>query len=120
MDVLTLDGVVMPTPSKMTITKEKIWSKNAGRGSTGTFIGDIVAIKYKIQIEWKTLSQAGAAQLDKVVSKASFDVKFVDPADSSGGYTTKTMYAGTPTYPVYSYVNGLTRHTGAGVDLIEV
>lgn len=65
--VLWLDGVAMPTPSKLTITKNKVWSKNTGRSSTGTFIGDIVAIKDKLQIEWKTMSQENSALLDSIV-----------------------------------------------------
>ena len=79
--VLWLDGVAMPTPSKLTITKNKVWSKNTGRSSTGTFIGDIVAIKDKLQIEWKTMSQENSALLDSIVENTSIRVKYVDPSD---------------------------------------
>ena len=105
--VLWLDGVAMPTPSKLTITKNKVWSKNTGRSSTGTFIGDIVAIKDKLQIEWKTMSQENSALLDSIVKNTSIRVKYVDPSDSKGR-------------TVYSYADGFSRYTGVGVNLIEL
>ena len=118
--VLWLDGVAMPTPSKLTITKNKVWSKNTGRSSTGTFIGDIVAIKDKLQSEWKTMSQENSALLDSIVENTSIRVKYVDPSDSKGRTVEKVMYANDPSYPVYSYVDGFSRYTGVGVNLIEL
>lgn len=118
--VLWINGVAMPTPSKITAAKEPIWSSNTGRSSTGLMVGDIICYKYKLQIEWPTLSQAESAQLDRAVTgSAFFSVKFIDPTDSSGGFTTKTMYANGATYPVYSYVNGLPRHKGVAINLVE-
>ena len=120
MAVLWFGGVEMPTPSDISITKEPVWSSNAGRSSTGKFIGDIICYKFKIQITWKTLSQKQSALIDREITKdAFFDVKFIDPTDSSGNYTTKTVYAGTPTYPVYSYVDGYPRYKGVALNLIE-
>ncbi len=117
MDVLTIGGKVMPPVQKLTISREPIWSKNAGRGADGKMIGDIIAQKMKLQIVFNPLSDAQAASLDAAIIPAFFSVKFRNP--SSGGLETKTMYAGSPTYPVYSYVEGLPRYVGVGVDLIE-
>lgn len=118
--VLWINEVDMPTPSKITITKEPIWSSNTGRSSTGLMIGDIIGYKYKLQIEWPILSQVQSALLDNAItSKAFFPVKFIDPADASGEFTTKTMYASAPPYPVYSYAAGIPRYTGVALDLIE-
>lgn len=124
MAVLWFNGVAMPDPALngITITKEKIWSKNAGRSSTGKMMGDIVGIKYKMQIKWPILSQEESSLVDECLSDESkpfFDVKFKDPKSKTGAFVTKTMYAGTPTYPVYSYVDGLPRYVGVAVDLIE-
>lgn len=124
MAVLWFNGIEMPDPALngITITKEKIWSKNAGRGTAGKMMGDIVAVKYKIQIKWPILSQEETALVDGVLSDESkpfFDMKFKDPKSKTGNYVTKTVYAGTPTYPVYSYVDGLPRYVGVAVDLVE-
>ena len=56
---LILDNVVLPTPSQggLTITPNRLWSENAGRNSsTGKFIGDIIAIKYTISLNYETLT----------------------------------------------------------------
>lgn len=109
----------MPEPklSGITFTKEKIWSKNTGRTTDGTMTGDVIAIKTKMQITWGCLSGEQVALLDTAVSPAFISVYFKDPRLNS--YTTKTFYAGTPTYPVYSYVNGFPEYIGCAVDLIE-
>lgn len=118
--VLWINGVAMPTPSKLTTSKEPVWSSNTGRTSTGLMVGDIICYKFKLQIEWPIMSQQESATLDAAVtSNAFFSVKFVDPTESTGEFTTKTMYANAPSYPVYSYVDGYPRYTGVGINLIE-
>lgn len=116
---LVIGGVTMPTLKQngLTITKEKIWSSNTGRAADGNTIGDLVAIKYKLQCEWPPLSREDTAKIDTAVSPAFFTVNFLDPGSNTR--ITKIFYAGTPTYPVYSYVNGIFTYIGVKVDLVE-
>lgn len=117
-DTLVIDGVTMPGLKKsgLTIKKEKIWSKNTGRAADGSMIGDIIKIKYTLQCEWPPLNKRDAAIIDKAMSPAFFDATFTD---IGGSRVTKKFYAGTPTYPVYSYVEGIKTYQGVVVDLIE-
>ena len=118
--MLKIDNVQMPEPKYnggLTFTKEKIWSKNTGRTTDGTMVGDIVAIKTKMKITFPPLSGNEVAQLDAAVSSPFIQVYFKDPRIND--YTTKTFYAGTPSYPVYSYASGLPEYVGVAVDLIE-
>lgn len=115
--MLKINNVQVPEPKSITFTKEKIWSSNTGRTTDGTMVGDIIAIKTKMQITFPPLSGAQAAQLDEAVSPAFISVYFKDPRLNA--YTTKTFYAGTPSYPVYSYAKGLPEYVGVAVDLIE-
>lgn len=117
MDVLKIDGVVMPKVKSLSVSREAIWSKNAGRGSTGKFIGDIVARKYTLQVVFCPMNDAEAVTLSAALFPDFFEVNFRDPA--TGSIATKTMYAGTPTYPVYSYVDKYPRYEGVGVKLVE-
>lgn len=117
MDVLTIDGVVMPKVKSMTVSAEKIWSKNAGRAADGEMQGDLIAIKLKVEVVFSNLTDEQNAVVDSAISPAFFDAKFRNPR--SGNMETHTMYAGTPMYPVYSYVDGVPRYVGTGVDLIE-
>lgn len=118
-DELVIDGVTMPTLKKegLTISKEKVWSSNTGRAANGDMIGDLVAIKYTLDCEWPPLSREQAAVVDAAVTPAFFNVTFTDPGSNSR--VTKRMYAGTPTYPVYSYVNGVKTYSGVKVTLIQ-
>lgn len=122
MSSLKIDGIAVPEPAHngLTFTKEPIWSSNTGRGATGKMLGDIIGYKFKLQIKWPALSQEQTSLINQAInSKAFFDVEFIDPTNSNGDKITKSFYAGTPTYPVYSYVDGLPRYVGVGVDLIE-
>lgn len=116
---IVIDGVTLPTPKKggVTITVEKIWSKNTGRAARGNMIGDIVAYKHTIKIEWPPLSREDTAKIDKAVTPAFFNVTFLSPGTNTR--ITREFYAGTPTYSVYSYVNGMKTYQGVSVDLIE-
>lgn len=112
-----IDGKPLPPIAKLQIDHEKIWSKNTGRTDSGEMVGDIVTRKWKLQIEFAPLSDAQVSKLEGLIDPAFFDVTFRSPR--TGENTTVSMYAGTPSYPVYSYVNGLPRYLGVTVDLIE-
>lgn len=117
MNVLTIGGAVMPPVKSLTISREPIWSSNAGRGADGTMLGDIVAQKYKLQVVFAPMSDEQAAFLDAAILPPFFSVQFKNP--STGEMVTKTMYAGNPSYPVYSYAEGCPRYEGVGVNLVE-
>lgn len=122
MSSLVIAGTTMPEPmlNGMTITKEPIWASNTGRSATGVMQGDLIGYKYKLQIKWPPLTQAQTATINSAITSAGFfNVTFIDPTSSSGAKVTKKFYAGTPTYPVYSYVDGYPRYVGVAVDLIE-
>lgn len=116
---LIIGGVKMPTLKKngLTITKEKVWASNTGRAANGEMIGDLVCSKYKLECEWPPLIQSEVSIIDAAISSAYFTASFIDPA--SGIRVEKKFYAGTPTYPVYSYANGIRTYSGVKVSLIE-
>lgn len=118
MDELIIDGVIMPELKQngFMIKKEKVWSKNTGRAANGDMIGDIIKIKYTLHCEWPPLNKGDAAKIDKAVSPSFFSVTFTD---IGGARVTKVFYAGSPVYPVYSYVAGVKTYRGVTVDLIE-
>lgn len=116
---LVIDGVAMPEPKQggLSLSKEKVWSKNTGRGSDATMQGDVVGRKWTLKVEWPPLNDVQVMQIDEAIDPAFIKVQFRDP--KTGKVQGKEMYAGTPTYPVYSYAEGLPRYTGVGVTLIE-
>lgn len=117
MSVLEIDNVVMPPVQSLTVTSEKIWSKNTTRSANGELKGDIVAIKLKAAFGFAPLTDEQTKTLDKAISKTFFNAKFKNPR--TGKIETHRMYSGSGSYPVYSYVDGLPRYVGVAVDLIE-
>lgn len=97
-DDIIIDGVTMPTPALggLTIKKEKVWSNNTGRVANGDMVGDLIAIKYTLEITWPMLSRADAAKIDAAISPAFFNVTFTDPGSNSR--ITKRCYSNTPSY----------------------
>lgn len=59
---------------------------------------------------------ADAAKIDAAISPAFFNVTFTDPGSNSR--ITKRCYSNTPSYPVYSYVDGVKTYKGVGATLI--
>lgn len=118
-DDLIINGVTMPTPklNGLTISKEKVWSKNTGRAANAEMIGDVLAIKYTLKCTWPPLTRAQVAVIDTAITPAFFNVTFTDPGSNTR--VTKKFYAGTPIYPVYTYVKGVKTYQGTGVDLIQ-
>lgn len=90
---------------------EKIWSENTGRLLNGKMTGDIIATKLKLSVKYPILTAAERDALNTAIGDAFFSVTYMEKKYK--------MYAGTPTYPVYSVVNGLPCYVGVGVDLIE-
>ena len=112
---ITIDGVAMPEPklNGLKISRNKIWSKNAGRGADGTMTGDIIALKWKLEIEFLPLTDAQMVTVEAAVEPAFFNVTFRSPK------TGKNITAGDLTCPVYTYVGGKPRYVGVTVNLIE-
>ena len=104
---LYINGVRMPDPALegVTIGREKIWSSNTGRTTSGKMVGTVVAVKTTLKIKWPPLTPAQTAVVENAVSGSAFvPVTFTD---ATGSTVTKTMYFGTPSYTVYSWADGV-------------
>ena len=102
---------------KISVSREKIWSKNTGRTTDGTMTGDIVAIKKKYVIEMPPMSGAEVALLDGLLSEPFFTAKLKNPQTNT--IVEDTFYSNSQTYPFYSYAKGLPEYVGVQFNLIE-
>ena len=56
---LTIDGVDLPSPAKVSTNRETLWSSNTGRSvKTGTMLGAVIAEKRTLDIEWINVTAA--------------------------------------------------------------
>ena len=118
---LYINGTKMPDPALegVTVNREKIWSSNTGRTTSGKMVGTVVAVKTTLKIKWPILTPAQVATIEGAVSDPDNPFVPVKYTDATGSTVTKTMYFGTPSYTVYSCANGRQYIKGACVDGIE-
>lgn len=87
-----IDGVVIPTPDKMTWSIEDLSSDETGRSLDGVMHKDVVAVKDYYNCEWKVLSGEEAALLLSLVDgRREFSFYHRDPR---GNWATGTYYVG--------------------------
>lgn len=89
-----IDGIKLPTCAEggIQVTPNKLYASNAGRSpTTGDFIGDIVALKYDVNLTWNPMSEE---DLNKLAEKAdSLTVEHTVKMMFDGKtYTEKTCY----------------------------
>ena len=105
---LSVDGIALPTPKRdgVIISDERVWSANTGRTASGKMVGNTIAVKSTIQINWNTLTAAEAAQIRSVVSDKSKGFRVLKYTDLNGETVEKTVYFGTPSYTLRSTYGG--------------
>lgn len=119
--ILKFDDVLMPTPKLdgFKISKNKIWSRNAGRNGNGDMVGTIIAIKRKLEITWPVLKAKDIKIIDDAVSSLTPYHK-VQYTDESGNITEITAYFGDAVYPIIgTNIYGQQLLEGVGVSGVE-
>lgn len=115
--MIKINNVTMPTPSGYTPSIMDI--TNAERNSKGTMFIELIATKWKLELEWSFLTQEQMTQLlNALESNVIFDVEFVDP--KTGSMNTAKCYKGDRNAPMQDYMNGIPRWKNLKVNLIEV
>lgn len=121
-NLLTIDGVVMPTPSKFNITLNDLDSEETGRSIDGNLHRDVIGTNFRtIDLEWNYLSRADLKKVLNAVSKVNFEVIYYDPIQDAR--IKKTMYAGNRKIDMYNYVigkDGTPLWVNIGFSLIQV
>ena len=118
---LYINDVKMPDPALegVTVSREKIWSSNTGRTTSGKMVGTVVAVKTTLKIKWPVLTPAQVATIEGAVSDPDNPFVPVKYTDATGETVTRTMYFGTPSYTVYSWADGKQYIKDVSVDGIE-
>lgn len=121
MEYLEISGVNLSSYIKsLVITHEPVWSTNAGRTLDATFVGDIVARKWKIEVTTKPLTQQESALIQGLIEVSPFfNVSFIPTNSSIDALKTISVYTGTPSHTLYSYNKNLIRYQGMSFNLIE-
>lgn len=114
---LSVNGVELPTPSKMLISDYDI--SEAKRNAKGYMVMDVVRHNvHKLEITWKKLTFEQYKQIrDAVQQKVYLSVTFHIPEQNKEG--TLTMYVGDREVEPYSFVSNMRYYTDVPLHLIE-
>ncbi|WP_424766296.1 DUF6711 family protein [Paenibacillus sp. sgz302251] len=115
MALLQINGVDMPAPSSLSIGAQDIgkWERNA----SGSMIGEIIATKAKIELEWKYLTPAQLAQILSAIDSTFFNVTYTDPKTNS--LRTMSCYKGDRNMGIMDFIGGVLRYKDLKVNFIE-
>lgn len=119
---ITINGVQMPPMAEdgLTIIPHKLWGSNSGRSSsTGEFVGDLVAIKYEIQMQWENITDTEFAIIDAAVNSPLPFMQVTFCPKLGTGYITRTFYANDPQYPIKKWRASETVYGSVSATLIE-
>ena len=118
---LYINGTKMPTPALegVTVNREKIWSSNTRRTTSGKMVGTVVAVKTTLKIKWSALTPDQVGVIEGAVSDPDHPFVPVRYTDATGASVTQTMYFSAPSYAIYSWADGVQYIKEASVDGIE-
>lgn len=93
-NLIEINGVRLPTPSKFSVNIDDLDSQNSGRNVYGYMLRDrIRAAVYKVSIEWEAVTANQYRLIIDTMRNPKCTVKFFDP--NTGDYVTKEFYVGT-------------------------
>lgn len=118
---LFVSGVdLSPYIKTMDIDDEPVWNTDAGRTIDATFVGRVVARKWKLNFSTIPLTQKQSAMIHSALKIGDFvQAKFVPPTATNDTFLTKTFYVSPTSNKVFSYNDKLVRYETMTFNLIE-
>lgn len=115
--MLSVDGVPVKTPSKMSIGFQDVSNSDAGRTQDALMHKNLVARKRKIDLVWASPTPEEAHAILTAFYPEYFNVTYYDPLD--GGTVTRTFYSGDKTAPVKIWSVNNKRYESISFNIIE-
>lgn len=102
MEIITINGVVLPSPSNMVISGGDIDSSGTVRNELGVLLRDRIRHDvYQIDLEFKHIKGHEVALIEGAIANKTLSVRFPDAV----GFATKDMYAINPNRELATYCN---------------
>lgn len=116
MALLTIGGVVMPTPTELSLGYMDI--SKAERNAKGNMIIERINTKRKLEIRYSYITAADLETLLKAVSPTTFSVTFLNGQTNS--FQTGTFYCGDRNVSFIDYIDGVPRYKDFTFNVIEI
>lgn len=117
---LTIDGTDLPSPTKLSVTKEQLWSSKTGRSvSTGKMLGAVIGEKRTLDVEWAKVTASEFNDIKEALKTGFFGpVKY----QTSGSQVIEKLdeaYHGPVTYTDRGYIGSTRWYENVKTTLIE-
>ena len=114
--MLSVNDVVLPSPTSIQVDNEIIWSADSGRDLSGLFSGDVVAEKKTITVDWGILTEDELMIIQEKLCSGYFSLRFRDVA----GHITIDAYRGTLSKTLLGYVgDGILYYKTASCKIVQ-
>lgn len=119
MSMISVNGVVLPTPSAYSYGLQDISGTDAGRAldEKATMYKNKKCQKVKISLAWNGISPEVCSQILLAIDDEYFDVTYVDAKLNQN--LTKTFYVGDRTAPVKQWIVNNKMYSQLSFDIIE-
>lgn len=114
MAMITIGGIEFPGLSDFKIDTEPLGSFE--RNAKGLLVGDLIAIKTKLNCKWATLDNEYLSKLRSAAAPFFVKVKYLD---TDGSYVTKEMYPSPQSASLAFVRDGKTVWKDVTINLIE-
>ncbi len=114
--IIQAGGVELPAPVSLKVDDEIIWSSSTGRALDGTMLGDVVAEKKTLAINWGILQENELVLIKSKLGAGFFPVTFHD----DGKDITITTYRSTLSKEIIGRLDdGIYYYKSASVSIIQ-
>ncbi len=104
-------GVLMPSPTEVSVDDEIIWSEDSGRTLSGDMIADVIAEKKTLTISWGYLEESELEKIRFYMVAGFFTITFLG--------VSITTYRGTLTSVVAGAFGGDVWYKSASVKVVQ-
>lgn len=77
-EILKSGSTVLPAPTVLTVGDEIIWTSSTGRTISGKMVGNVVAEKKNLQIQWNYLTESDVKLIKSKLIAGWFPLTFRD------------------------------------------
>lgn len=117
---LTINNKDLPSPTKISVTKEQLWSSKTGRSvKTGKMLGAVIGEKRTLDVEWTKLTAAEFAEVEAALTTGFFGKVKYQTSGNSAIETLDEAYHGPINYVERGYIGKERYYESVKTTLIE-
>ena len=117
---LTIENTDLPSPTKLSVSKEQLWNSKTGRSvKTGKMLGAVIGEKKTLDVEWAKVTSAQFNEIMNALPTGFFGPVKYQTSGSTVIENLEEVYHGPITYTDRGYIGNTRYYESVKVSLIE-